>query len=183
VAKPGSFLSSDWAHAPPHWHKEKGSYLITAGTYTKAHIFNSKDLLDYLQRSLLKLLVEFDFKEQAWAVFSNHYHVIFETASPETIPIFVRRLHGSTSHRANEVQDKPGRKVWYQYWDKKIDTLDNWYAKLNYVMRNPVKHGLVANAANYPWCSAGLFGVTAPKQLVRTVSQFDDARVEIDDDY
>ena len=31
---------SEWPHSPPHRFFEPGTYMITAGTYLKAHIFN-----------------------------------------------------------------------------------------------------------------------------------------------
>lgn len=45
-----------WPHAPIHQLSETGTYLVTAGTYLKAHYFRTRDRLDVLHRGLLALL-------------------------------------------------------------------------------------------------------------------------------
>lgn len=73
----------------------------------------------------------------------------------------------------------PGRKVWYQYWDSKISFHTSYLARLNYVHRNAVKHGLVLNASEYRFCSARRFEKEAPKSFVKSVYSFDYNKVNI----
>jgi putative transposase len=50
---------------------------------------------------------------------------------------------------------RPGRRVWFQYWDKCLTFEKSYFARLNYVINNAVHHGLVLDASHYPFCSAG----------------------------
>jgi putative transposase len=39
---------------------------------------------------------------------------------------------------------RPGRPVWYNYWDTCVRTDQAYWTRFNYIHQNPVKHGLVA---------------------------------------
>jgi hypothetical protein len=45
----------DWPRAPLHRLSEQGTYMVTTGTYRKAHIFRDPVRLDLLETSLLSL--------------------------------------------------------------------------------------------------------------------------------
>jgi len=45
-------------------------------------------------------------------------------------------------------------------------------ARLDYVHQNPVRHGLVAVANQYPWCSAAWFERVASPAIIKTVYRF-----------
>ncbi len=75
------------------------------------------------------------------------------------------------------------RKVWFQYWDSRITFERSYLARLNYVHYNPVKHGVTANATNYPWCSAAWFDQNAPTSFVKTVKSFKTDKLKVPDDF
>jgi putative transposase len=51
------------------------------------------------------------------------------------------------------------------------------------VHRNPVKHGLVPVANQYPWCSAAWFERTASPAQVKTIYNFKTDRLNVEDDF
>jgi len=59
----------------------------------------------------------------------------------------------------------------------------SWLARLNYVHQNPVKHGVVPVANQYPWCSAAWFERTASPAQVKTIYSFKTDRVNVYDDF
>src|SRR5436190_9637882 len=65
-----------WPHAPQHELSARGTYLITAGTYKKAHHFRTRERLQVLHRGLLSVANDFSWRLEAWSVFSNHYHFV-----------------------------------------------------------------------------------------------------------
>jgi putative transposase len=65
-----------WPHAPLHELSARGTYIVTAGTYAKAHHFRSRTRIAVLHRGLLKVALDFGWLLEAWAVFSNHYHFV-----------------------------------------------------------------------------------------------------------
>jgi putative transposase len=122
---------------------------------------------------------------QAWAVFPNHYHFI--AASPETgalsLPKFLRELHSRSARWLNAQDEAAGRKVWHKYWETHLNYEASYFARLNYVHQNAVKHGLVAIADQYPWCSAGWFEKMATPAFRKTVSGFKTDAVHVKDDF
>ncbi len=92
-------------------------------------------------------------------------------------------LREKTAKWVNRLDATPGRKVWYNYWETALTYERSYLARLSYVHRNPVKHGLVAEARDYPWGSARWFeGVATPAQ-VKTIYSFKVDRLQVQDDY
>ena len=177
-------VENPWPHAPPHHFTPSGVYLITAGTLHKAPLFNTSAKLDSFRETSFNLLADYSISLRAWAFFNNHYHLIlgFEDAR---VPhqIFIRRLHRELALRLNEIDRTPSRKVMYQFWDTELTFEKSYLARLNYVHQNPVHHGLVAVAHQYPWCSAGWFEEKAPQSFVNTVYSFKVDRLNVPDDF
>ena len=174
----------DWPHAPIHRLTGAGAYMVTAGTYQKAHHFRDPARLTLLQDQLLALTREHRWQLQAWAVFSNHYHFI-AVSSPGAVPLLsvIRRLHASTAQAVNRLDGTEGRRLWFEYWDTRLTFERSYLARLHYVHQNPVRHGLVGAATSYPWCSAGWFEQRAQPSFFHTVTSFKIDRVHVPDDY
>jgi putative transposase len=173
-----------WPHAPVHKLDEPGAFIVTAGTYLKAHHLRKSVLLDSLQTTLFSEANRFGWQLQAWALFSNHYHfVALSPLDTGTLQYLLRRLHSITAREANQVNGRQGQQVWHQYWDTHLTYERSYYARLNYVHQNPCRHGLVPLASNYPWCSAGWFERTGTPGFVKTVSAFRTDRISVQDDF
>ncbi len=174
-----------WPHAPTHCLSETGTYFVTAGTYCKEHFFHGAERLAVLQRGLLKLATRFGWRMEAWAVFSNHYH--FVAHSPETggesLREMLASLHGATAVWINRIEKHPGRKVWHNFRETRLTYEKSYLARLNYAHQNPVKHGLVPVASQYPWCSVGWFERVAPPAQVKTVYGFKTDKLNVYDEY
>ena len=174
----------DWPHAPVHRLTEAGVYIVTGGTYRKEHFFREPARLTLLRDELLSLACHYGWRLHAWAVFSNHYHLV--GAAPEsgvTLPRFLGHLHTKTATAINRLDSEPGRRVWFQFWDTHITFQKSYLARLHYVHNNPVKHGLVEVATNYPWCSASWFETTAAPSFRRTVGALNSDQVNVIDDF
>jgi len=59
----------------------------------------------------------------------------------------------------------------------------SYFARLNYTHQNPVKHGLVPLANQYPWCSAAWFERTASPAQVKTIYRFNTDKLQVPDDF
>lgn len=175
---------TDWPHAPKHQISEKGTYMVTSATYQKVHYFNSNEHLQFLQNTLFKLASDYNWQLQAWAIFSNHYHFIAESPNKaENLRAFISQLHVTTAKYINQCDNTPCRRVWWQYWDSRITFQHSYLARLNYVNQNPVKHGHVAEAMHYPWCSANWFEEKHPRSFCKTVAGFKTDKISIIDDF
>ena len=174
----------DWPHAPLHRLSEHGTYFLTAGTLHKAHFFRGPERLDLLETQLLTLANEHDVQLEAWAVFSNHYHFVGHTSGPNhELHEFLSHLHTATARELNLRDQTPERDVWHNFWDTRLTFEKSYFARLNYVHQNPVKHGLVPVANQYRWCSAAWFERTAMPAQVKTIYSFKTDKIRVRDDF
>ena len=171
---------TDWPHAPPHRLTEAGTYMVTAGTYKKVHLLADDKRLDYFLDLLLSVAQESGWMLHAWAVLSNHYHIVASApGDPAGLPLMISKLHSMSAREFNRQDKTEGRKVWYQYFDTHITFLPSYYARLKYVHQNPVHHGVVPRAENYRWCSAGWFDRTADAAFRKTIQGFGTGRIKV----
>jgi len=165
-----------WPHAPTHQLSQRGTYFVTAATYQKAHHFRGAKRLRVLQRGLLTVAAQFGWQLEAWAVFSNHYHFIAhspaDAADATSLSGMLGVLHVKTAGWVNKLEGQPGRQVWHIFWDTRLTQQRSYLARLNYVHQNAVKHGLVPQACQYPWCSAAWFERTASPAMVKAIYRF-----------
>lgn len=173
-----------WRHAPSHLFTPSQSYIITAGTYGKARLFDTPQKRDYLLRIIFEQAERWSWVLEAWAVMSNHYHVV--ACSPEdaeTLARFVRAVHSKSAVWLNHHDGTPGRKVWFQYWDTCLTHRKSYLARLHYVHNNPVRHGLASNAEDYPWCSMAWLLNGSEPEFRREVLSTPCDRIHVQDDF
>jgi Transposase IS200 like. len=147
-------------------------------------MFTSDAKLNLLQNTIFELARNYVLILQAWAFFPNHYHLVisFENAATAHRD-FVRHLHRGLAIQLNRMDSSPGRQVMYEFWDTHLTFEKSWLARLNYVHQNPVKHGLVPVANQYPWCSASWFETNARSSFVKSVYSFKTDRISVPDDF
>ncbi|MBW8863975.1 MAG: transposase [Verrucomicrobia bacterium] len=178
---------TSWPHAPEHRLFVKGTYFVTASTYLRQNHFTGKTRISVLHRGLLQVAVDFGWRLEAWAVFSNHYHFVgHSTEDMDTagnLSQMLGLLHEKTAKWINKLDGQTGRKVWHNFRDTRLTYEKSYLARLNYTHQNPVKHGLVPVANQYPWCSARWFERTASSAQVKTLSKFDHHKVKLLDDF
>jgi putative transposase len=176
-----------WPHAPLHQLSGRGTYFVTAGTYLKEHFFRTSDRLQVLHRGLLTVARDYGWQLEAWAVFSNHYHFVGHSPqhedSAESLSAMLGLLHEKTAKWINRLDNSRGRHVWHNFWETKLTYQKSYLARLNYVHQNPVKHGLVVVANQYPWCSARWFERTARPAQIKTIYSIKIDRLRVYDDY
>ena len=175
---------SHWPHAPVHLSMRTGLVMVTAGTLRRQPHLSSAERLDFFQQTFFAAADEFGWEIHAWAFLNNHYHWI-GCATDRTRPLrrFAGKLHMVTARELNRCDDRPGRKVWFQYWDTVIASQSSYLARLNYVHHNAAKHGIVSNAENYRWCSAAWFAQNATPAFRATVENFKTDALNVPDDF
>ena len=138
-----------------------------------------------LHRGLLSVAQKFGWRLEAWAVFSNHYHFVGHSPDEgaESLAQMLGFLHEKTAKWINRLDEKAGRKVWHNFWETRLTYKKSYLARLNYVHQNPVRHGLVPVANQYPWCAAGWFERVARPAQVKTIYGFKTDRLKVLDDY
>ncbi|MCU0772531.1 MAG: hypothetical protein MUE94_12310 [Verrucomicrobia bacterium] len=176
-----------WPHAPTHQLSVCGSYFVTASTLHREHHFRGGERLRVVHRGLLTMARDFGWELEAWAVFSNHYH--FVAHSPPDAPDasnlsdMLSVLHVKTSGWINKLDRTPARQVWFNFRETRLSYQKSYLARLNYVHQNPVKHGLVPVANQYPWCSAAWFEREASAAMVKSIYRFKVDKIQANDDF
>ncbi len=175
---------TSWHHAPLHIFQPGSIYMITGGTLGRRHLFRGRERLRLLESVFFDVITCRDWELRAWALFSNHYH--FVGRAPEKdgdIGLLMKHFHSEASKELNRMDAIAGRKVMYQYWDKCLTFEKSYYARRNYVMHNPVRHGLVSVAEDYPFCSAGWFRNNFQNAFRSKVGSFKHDRLNEKDDF
>jgi putative transposase len=176
--------SQPWHHRPAHRFIPGGTYMVTAGTLHKELFFRDTERLRLLESQLFRSLYSKQWSPEAWALFANHYHFVARAGEgPTGLKELIGELHSITARELNRLDGLEGRKIWFQYWDTCLTYEKSYYARLNYVHTNAVKHGLVKTAEDYPFCSASWFAEHGDPGFVRKVRSFRCDRVKVEDDF
>jgi putative transposase len=160
--------------------------MVTAATYHKEHYFRSRMRLRRLTSLLMEKTELFGWRLEAWAVLSNHYHWIGQAppgSGAVELAEMIAAVHRESSAFVNEVDQTPGRKVWHNFRETSLSYQRSYLARLHYVSQNPVRHGLVTMAEDYPWCSAGWLLRNASPAFRSTLASFKIDRLKIEDDF
>ncbi|MGO9229611.1 MAG: transposase [Bryobacteraceae bacterium] len=93
----------------------------------------------------------------AFVVMPNHVHLL---ATPTIeLPRLTKSLKGITAKRANAMLALTGRPFWQEEsYDHSVRDVREFERIRNYIEWNPVRAGLVKEAGEYRWSSAGAAG-------------------------
>jgi len=142
-------------HNPPHLFKENAVYIITGANYLKRNYLRISERKHQWLNSFRKAAEIYEWEIIAWVALDNHYHVLVR--APETkadnLPKLVASYHKFTSRTWNVADNEEGRQVWWNYWDTCIRAEKDYFARLNYIHWNPVKHRIVDRPEDYPFSS------------------------------
>lgn len=146
-------------HAPPHFEQAEGVYLVSAACYEHRPILATNERRVEWEAALIEGLIPEhlgDLDLRAWVVLPNHHHLLLE-GDLRVFARLVARLHNGAATRWNREDHTPGRKVWHRFSDRVIRSERHYYASLNYIHGNPVKHGYTAQADAWAWSSLPLY--------------------------
>jgi putative transposase len=144
-------------HRPPHM-RGVGWYHLSASCFAHRNIIGTceRRMTEFTQELLGTIGDACGLQTLgAWCVLPNHYHVLVLTqTSLQEITKSLGQLHGRTSRRWNLEESALGRRCWYAAADRGIRNADHYWAAMNYIHHNAVKHRQVARWQDWPWSSA-----------------------------
>src|SRR5262249_47347346 len=145
-------------HPPPHLFRAGATYFVTASTLYREPIMEPLVRRQQCSDSWHHATAARGWRLVAWAFLPNHYHLltVAPPADAEIAPL-VGSIHQYTARRWNREDRAAGRRVWWNFWDTCISYEGSFYARLNYIHWNPVRHGLVTAPEEYPFSSYRLF--------------------------
>jgi putative transposase len=157
--------------------------MVTGSTlYRKPFLDSDAKLINFYE-TLMERASILQWTVHAWALMPTHYHFIAQSPKDAlSLKALVQGVHSINAKFVNRVDGTPGRKIWYNYWDSCIQSEASYYARMRYVMLNPVKHGLVQHAEDYRFSSYEYFLESSePDFQTMILSATDD--IEIEDNY
>jgi putative transposase len=90
----------------------------------------------------------------AFVVMPNHVHLLATPAVP--LPRLTKSLKGITAKRANRMLELTGKSFWQEEsYDHLVRHEREFERVRSYIEANPVRAGLVKDASDYRWSSAG----------------------------
>ena len=146
-------------HSPPHWDLEgERIYILSATCYEHQNIIGEKNgRMAECAEGILSICDENCEKIYAWCVLPSHYHLLFLTGCIKELRSALGLYHGRFSRAWNLEDDRVGRQVWHNCFERPIKSERHFYASLNYVHHNPVKHGYANKWREWPFGSAREF--------------------------
>jgi len=109
------------------------------------------------ERGLLEAIEPVSVAVHAWCILPNHYHLIVEVRSVKAVVAAIGKFHGRTSFEWNGQDGARGRRVWHRCPDRLLRSEGHFWAAMNYVHHNPVRHGYVERWEKWPFSSARRF--------------------------
>lgn len=146
-------------HNPPHRNSDRtDAYLFTAACLNHVPIIgHSLERMEAFQATLLDTARAHVRELIAWAVLPNHYHFLARTPDGRVTLKALGRMHGRTAFAWNGEEDTRGRQVWFNAAETAMKSDRHFWATVNYVHHNPVKHGYVERWQDWPFSSAASY--------------------------
>jgi putative transposase len=157
--------------------------MVTGGIFLKSHLLATRAHLIAVQDTMFEVLEHHGLELEAWAILSNHYHFVANGSESLDLSKVIGQFHRKSARLLNEIDNLPGRRVWYRSWDTQITYHPSYMARLHYVHRNPVRHGVVEVAEEYEFCSMGWLLRRGARPWVDSVLSFKTDTVTVYDDF
>jgi putative transposase len=142
-------------HGPPHYVGDSGLYLLSAACYEHRPIIGvCPERMAKFEADLLGTTHEHSQTVFAWTVLPNHYHLLVHAPNIKGFLEALGQLHGRTSFRWNGEDSCRGRQVWHRAAETEMKSERHFWATLNYVLHNAVRHGYVRRWQDWPYSNA-----------------------------
>jgi putative transposase len=131
-------------------------YFFTAVTYRRRPLFQDQANVVLLREAMRQVKASRLFEVQAIVVLPDHLHTLWRL--PEGDADFSTRWK-EIKKQVSKAIDTPinhrrEKQVWQRrFWEHVIRDLNDWRRHVDYIHYNPVKHGLVSAAADWPYRS------------------------------
>jgi putative transposase len=146
-------------HSPPHLEFVGFvTFIITAACYEHAHIIGKTvERMAECEREILETCRKLNARVFAWCILPNHYHILVRTDDIKGLRKEIGQYHGRSARFWNVEDDAQGRKVWFNFFDREMKSNRHFWASINYIHHNAVKHGYVNKWQDWAFSSANNF--------------------------
>ena len=145
-----------------------GLYHVTSRGDRREDIFlKDADRQEWLA-VLAQVCERFNWVCHAWCQMTNHYHLVVETVEAN-LSQGMRQLNGVYTQRMNRAHGCVGHVFQGRYKAIHVEKEGYLMELARYVVLNPVRAGMVADAGQWPWSSyAAMVGAAEPPPWLNT---------------
>ena len=146
-----------YPHAPAHLFLPDVKYWVTGSAYKHRKFFKDPETKWQMVKILATGCEKFAWQLEDWVILDDHYHLMLRASEDgkKTIADLMNNFHKFSAMwiRKHYPEFKAEKRIFCNYWDKCITYESSYYARLNYLYNNPVKHGYVEKPEDYPFGS------------------------------
>jgi REP element-mobilizing transposase RayT len=125
---------------------------VNTRTFENLPVLGQDVLRELFLVELAKVVVKFDLICDAYCLMTNHYHLLLRTPQGQ-LSEALQQLNGNVARIFNRRVARHGP-VWEtRFHDDPIESDGHLLQAARYVVLNPVRAGIVADAADYAWSS------------------------------
>jgi putative transposase len=143
-----------------------GTYFFTVVTFDRMPILDNDLSREILRSAFDNVKTQYPFEMEAFCLLPDHLHCVWSLPGQDSD--YSKRWRAIKGHFAREYQRSGGlhgiqsvsrlrrgeAAVWQRrFWEHAIRDDKDLHRHLDYIHYNPVKHGLVRAAADWPWSS------------------------------
>lgn len=127
-----------------------GVYHVTSRGVDRRHIFLDRCDRESFLSVLKRVLGSQRLRCHAFCLMGNHYHLLLEGAIVD-LSAGMQRLNSSYARSFNVRHGREGHLFERRFYSEFVQTEDHLEELLRYIVGNPVRAGLCANPAEWPW--------------------------------
>ncbi|HEX9201555.1 MAG TPA: transposase [Acidobacteriaceae bacterium] len=123
-------------------------HFVTFSCYRRQSFFHSPSGRTLFERSLETMRLRYDFVVAGYVVMPEHVHLLMSEPKKAVLSKALQALKLSVSVQSVH------RPFWQiRYYDFNVYSSGKRSEKIDYMHKNPVKRGLVADSIDWPWSS------------------------------
>ena len=117
----------------------------------RSTIFREPENYLFVIRRVKRYVKQFSLSVIAYCLMPNHYHLLLRQDGEEPAGLLPQRVFNSYTKAYNKRYEQTGTLFEHRYQAKLIKSSNHLFHLCRYIHANPVKDGLVADSADWPY--------------------------------
>ncbi len=149
---PGPVPKAEALPRPPRVQVAGGIYHLVSRGVRKLPLFTDDRDREYFLALLDLTVARYGWELHTYCLMTNHFHLLVTTPQPN-VSAGMQYLNGRYAQWFNWRHGFEGHVVERRFWSALVTTDRQLLATARYIVLNPVRAGLCATAADWPWSS------------------------------
>src|SRR6266704_4451426 len=138
--------------APHRGNTGYSVYFITASNAKRLPLFRKEPMARLFVEVLFHYREHKNYLLHEFVLMPDHFHLLISPTL--SLGRSLQLIKGGFSYRAKRELAFAGE-IWERsFYDRRVREAEDYYNFKQYIRQNPIKQGLVAALADYPYCSA-----------------------------